>query len=107
VQTASADAALEVLRKGGPAGAPVDLVITDHAMPGMTGTELAKLIREQWPNLPIILATGYADLPSDLDATVPRLAKPYLQEQLAAMIAKLTGGSFVSNVIRFDAAQRA
>ncbi|MCJ8320973.1 MAG: response regulator, partial [Colwellia sp.] len=41
-----------------------DLVLTDHSMPIMSGTELAKKILSIRPNLPIILATGYADLMS-------------------------------------------
>ena len=69
----------------------IDLVITDHAMPGMTGTELAKRIRRKWPELPVIIATGYAELPGELDPSVPRLSKPYRQQDLAAVVAQLVG----------------
>jgi len=41
-----------------------DFVLSDHSMPGMTGSELAKEILTIRPNLPIIIATGYADLMS-------------------------------------------
>ncbi|WP_213948955.1 PAS domain-containing sensor histidine kinase [Luteibacter sp. dw_328] len=61
----------------------VDLVITDHAMPQMTGTQLAERIRERWPDLPMIMATGYADLPAGQQLQIPRLAKPYSQATLA------------------------
>jgi CheY-like chemotaxis protein len=61
----------------------VDLVITDHAMPQMTGTQLAERIRERWPDLPMIMATGYADLPAGPQLQIPRLAKPYSQATLA------------------------
>jgi CheY-like chemotaxis protein len=61
----------------------VDLVITDHAMPQMTGTQLAERIRERWPDLPMIMATGYADLPAGPQLEIPRLAKPYSQASLA------------------------
>src|SRR5204863_3484514 len=54
----SADAALQQLLRQ---AAEIDLVITDHAMPGMTGTELAARIRRSWPELPVVIATGYAD----------------------------------------------
>ncbi|WP_207481476.1 response regulator [Arenibaculum pallidiluteum] len=66
----------------------IDVVITDHAMPGMTGMELARRLRESHPSLPIILATGYAEFPqSETDElALPRLTKPYLQEELAAAI---------------------
>jgi signal transduction histidine kinase len=68
----------------------VDIVITDHAMPGMTGLELARLVRARYPDLPIVLATGYAELPHGLDADLglPRLAKPFLQRDLASVIAQ-------------------
>jgi signal transduction histidine kinase len=70
-------------------GAKIDVVITDHAMPRMTGVELAKQIRESKPTLPIILATGYADVPKGEDFGLPRLAKPYRQTELAGMLAAL------------------
>ena len=69
----------------------VDLVITDHAMPHMTGAELATTITARWPGLPIILATGYAELPSGLQPALRRLSKPYRQEALAEAIASAVG----------------
>jgi signal transduction histidine kinase len=66
----------------------VDLVITDHAMPGMTGMELATRIREFRPELPIILATGFAELArGDLPGLLPRIDKPYRRDALASVIA--------------------
>lgn len=61
---------------------PLDLMMTDHVMPGMTGIELAAASREVRPSLPILLATGYADLPEGAQLDLPRLAKPYHQDQL-------------------------
>jgi PAS domain S-box-containing protein len=61
---------------------PIDLMMTDHVMPGMTGLELAAASRELRPTLPILLATGYADLPDGVQVDLPRLAKPYHQDQL-------------------------
>jgi DNA-binding LytR/AlgR family response regulator len=55
----------------------------------MTGIQLAGEIRAAWPGLPIILATGYAELPDEPGPALPRLNKPYDQEQLAAAIAAL------------------
>ena len=77
--------ALEILRSG----IAVDLVLTDQAMPGMTGLQLAAEIRAAWPGLPIMLATGYADLPDRAGLNLPRLVKPYGQEEMAAAIAAL------------------
>ena len=79
----SARQALEQLERG----VAVDLVITDHAMPQMTGTELAQAIAARWPATPIILATGYAELPAGSGGVLPRLAKPYRQDDLAEAIA--------------------
>ena len=75
--------ALEILRREDS----VELVITDQAMPQMTGTQLAKTIEHEWPDITVMLATGYADsVPGD-DARLPKLAKPYLQSELADAIA--------------------
>ena len=66
-------------------------MITDYAMPGMTGLELAEQARALRPNLPILLATGYADLPTRPGVVLPRLSKPYQQQQLAEQIQNLLG----------------
>ncbi len=86
IEASSGAAALEILE-----AQPVDLVITDHAMPGMSGVELAERIRRSHPGLPVILATGYADLARGEDHGLPRLDKPYRLEKLAALIASLIG----------------
>ena len=70
-------------------GATFDLLITDYSMPGMTGAELAKAVRDRVPGLPILLASGYADLPSGVEMDVARLAKPYSQDQLASVLDKI------------------
>ncbi|WP_422016468.1 PAS domain S-box protein [Reyranella sp.] len=57
----------------------VDLVVTDQAMPGMTGTELVAEIRRERPGLPVLLATGYAELADGGMSDLPRLNKPFLQ----------------------------
>ena len=64
----------------------IDLVITDHAMPHMTGSELADQIRGIRPSLPIILATGYAEIPSSKESELPRLDKPYSLEDLVSLM---------------------
>jgi CheY-like chemotaxis protein len=81
----SGNRALEILRSG----TAVDLVLTDQAMPGMTGLQLAAQIRESWPDLPVMLTTGYAELPDPHGLNLPRLVKPYGQEEMAAAIAGL------------------
>jgi CheY-like chemotaxis protein len=69
------------------AGVEVDLVITDHAMPSMTGLQLAVCIQDRFPGLPIILATGYAELPADpAKMGLLKLAKPCTQYDIAMAI---------------------
>ena len=61
--------ALQCLAQMDRNGLPVDLVITDQTMPMMTGTELARHIREIYPEMPIILCTGYSESVSPETAT--------------------------------------
>ena len=70
-------------------GLQIDLMVTDQAMPGMSGIELAEVVRKRRPGLPILLVTGYADLPACQQAKLPRLPKPYNQAQLQASIEEL------------------
>lgn len=64
----------------------IDLLIVDQAMPRMTGTQLIEKIRETRPKMPIILATGYAELPADAPENLLRLSKPFSQTELAKMV---------------------
>ena len=68
---------------------PLDLMVTDHMMPGMTGLELVAASREVRPSLPVLLATGYAELPEGTQLNLPRLAKPYHQDQLRDQLDQL------------------
>jgi CheY-like chemotaxis protein len=54
IETHSGPKALKILQDG----RSVNLLLTDYAMPGMTGLELARAARELQPNLPILIATG-------------------------------------------------
>jgi CheY-like chemotaxis protein len=75
----SAAKAIEII----DAGTRIDMVISDQAMPGMTGLQLLGVIHARLPGLPAILATGFAELPSGTDPTIRRLAKPFSQAELA------------------------
>ena len=65
----------------------IDLVITDMAMPQMSGAQLANAIRNMRPDVPIILATGYAERLEGFAAHLPRLPKPFTQLNLVEIIA--------------------
>jgi CheY-like chemotaxis protein len=78
LEASSGPQALELLR----AGSNPDLVITDYAMPGMTGVQLATAMRDLRPGLPVLLATGYSEVPSEGEVALPRLQKPFDAEAL-------------------------
>jgi CheY-like chemotaxis protein len=77
--------ALEILQREDG----VDLVITDQAMPHMSGTQLAKAIKQEWPDVSVLLATGYAEIKPEDDTGLPKLSKPFMQGELAAALARL------------------
>jgi PAS domain S-box-containing protein len=65
----------------------IDLIVTDQAMPGMTGLQLANAARTLRPEIRILIATGYAELPREADQALGRLAKPFRQQDLVDAIA--------------------
>jgi CheY-like chemotaxis protein len=89
IPASSASTALEILKRRDD----VDLVITDYAMPGMNGMELAGLIEDQFPGLPVVIATGYAEMDSAAGATLRKLAKPFSQADLAKELERIVPGS--------------
>ena len=79
--------ALAYLDQGGEA----DVVVTDQAMPGMTGLRLARLLRERHPGLPIVLASGYAELAGSTATDLVRLGKPFTRRDLHRAIGDALG----------------
>ncbi|WP_242138949.1 PAS domain-containing protein [Sphingomonas sp. TREG-RG-20F-R18-01] len=65
------------------------LLVTDHLMPGMNGTELARTVRATWPRLPVLIVSGYAEL-DGVASDLPRLTKPFRSAELAAALAEMT-----------------
>jgi len=70
-------------------GEPVDLLVSDVVMPGMSGPELARRLRESWPGLAVLFVSGYPRdfRPGDAPAEDAFLAKPFTQEQLLRAVA--------------------
>jgi len=89
LQAGSGVEALAILRRA----EEVDVVITDQAMPNMTGSELAETIRAERPGLPIILASGYAELPAGSAFVLPRLNKPFRQFDLLQVVEQALEGA--------------
>jgi PAS domain S-box-containing protein len=84
VEANSAEQALKLIR-GGLVPA---VVVTDHLMPGMTGTELARTLKELQPAAKVLVVSGYAE-DRGIDSDLPRLTKPFRQAELAASLADL------------------
>ena len=91
IVAASAEIALARLDRARLQEERVDLVITDYAMPHVTGLVLAQEIALRHPKLPVVLATGYAELPPGQGADLARLAKPYSQAELAQTLETVLG----------------
>jgi PAS domain S-box-containing protein len=81
----------------------IDLLLTDFAMPQMNGVELADAVRARQPELPILLATGFAELGETAAAHFPRLAKPFTQADLARAIAAAADPAQVGRVVALRA----
>jgi signal transduction histidine kinase/CheY-like chemotaxis protein len=87
VEAEGVDRALAIL----DSGAKVDAVVTDYLMPGRTGADLIRDLRNRDPRMPVLLITGYVSGLSDIPGEVARLAKPFRADELQARLAQLLG----------------
>ena len=81
----SADEALALLEREA-----IDLLITDYAMPKMSGGQLAMKARERNPDLRVLVATGYAEMPEAYKGKFERLGKPFSENDLRSAIERAT-----------------
>ncbi len=81
IEASSATEALDCLKHE----SRIDIVITDHLMPGMTGVDLAHAVALNWPGVPVMLVSGYSDA-RGIEAGLPLLEKPFRQADLAARL---------------------
>jgi PAS domain S-box-containing protein len=84
-QAHSGQAALSVLRSD----AAYDMLVTDYAMPLMSGAALIRDARRIAPDMPALLVTGYASATTDVPADVPRIEKPFRASELINRVAQL------------------
>jgi CheY-like chemotaxis protein len=89
-EVVEAESATDALQKVSQ-GLAVELVVTDHLMPGMTGSELARSLRELRPAMAVLIISGHAEAEA-IAPDLPHLTKPFRQEALAARIARIRGG---------------
>ena len=85
-EASSAEEALAML----DGGLEVDVLLTDHLMVGMTGAELARIVRKRSSSIWVLLVSGYAEA-EGVAPDLPRLTKPFRQADLAASLASLKG----------------
>ncbi|MGJ8571166.1 MAG: PAS domain-containing protein [Hoeflea sp.] len=86
IETSSAEDALARM----DAGLVPDLVVTDHLMPGMTGTDFLRMLKVRWPEIPALVVSGYSE-DDGIAPDLPRLTKPFREADLATSLAELTG----------------
>ncbi|WP_246498198.1 PAS domain-containing protein [Microvirga soli] len=84
IEASSAEEAMRLIHRG----ETFDLLVTDHLMPGMNGTDLAREIRSMRPTVSVLLVSGYAER-EGIDPDLPRLTKPFRKDELAAGLAQL------------------
>lgn len=69
---------------------PIGCVLTDVTMPGMTGYELQREIRERWPKVPVLLMTAYGTIPQAVqairDGAYEYIPKPFDLEALKKVV---------------------
>ena len=91
----SGEEALEMMREQ-----PVDLLISDMRMPGMSGAELLAQAAKEWPATRRVLLTGYADLESTIQAVnegriASYLNKPWDDLELRRVVGELLQARFL------------
>jgi CheY-like chemotaxis protein len=97
IEANSAAEALRLLRSG----ETPDVMITDYLMPGMNGADLIEIARPLAPSMKLLLITGYSSVAQGPAASVPRLAKPFRQADLARSVADLLTRESEGGVIQF------
>jgi CheY-like chemotaxis protein len=91
-EVAEAESAEEALRLIGNGLRP-DLLVTDHLMPGIDGTDLARMVRSERPEVQILIVSGYAEC-EGIAPDLPRLTKPFRRDELQSSLAGLSSADF-------------
>jgi len=93
LQADSAPAAYAILESQRP-----DLIISDIVMPGESGIDLRRHVLERWPDLPVILISGYSpEGPAEFAAHTPKtifVQKPFAADQFLALVEQTLAGLF-------------
>lgn len=84
VEAGSAEEALTLIQ----GGVEPDLLVTDHLMQGISGTQLIREVKATRPALPVLIISGFAE-EDGIDPTIPRLTKPFRNAELAESLSIL------------------
>ena len=84
IEASSAEEALDIFGRD----QKFQLLVTDHLMPGMSGVDLARIVAERQPDMPVLIVSGYAEV-GGIPENLPRLTKPFRQADLAASVAEI------------------
>jgi len=84
LEASSAEHALAIMKTD----PDIDILVTDHLMPGTTGTDLIEQARALKPEIRALLISGYAEN-AGISPGLPRLTKPFRQVDLARSLATL------------------
>ncbi|WP_337243749.1 PAS domain-containing protein [Luteimonas sp. gir] len=85
IEAGSAEEALAALE----GGLAPDVLVTDHLMPGMTGAELARTVRDRLPGTAVVIVSGYTSM-AEFDPGLTILGKPFRQQELVASVEAAT-----------------
>ncbi|MBB3342370.1 PAS domain-containing protein [Luteimonas sp. RC10] len=85
IEASSAEEALAALE----GGLAPDILVTDHLMPGMTGAELARTVRDRLPGTAVVIVSGYTSM-AEFDPGLTILGKPFRQQELVASVEAAT-----------------
>jgi PAS domain S-box-containing protein len=83
-EASSAEKALQLMETG----IDIDILITDHLMPRMTGVELARAVKARHPLVKILIVSGFAEA-EGIDPAFSRLHKPFIQSELVSALSML------------------
>ncbi|HKU07124.1 MAG TPA: response regulator, partial [Bradyrhizobium sp.] len=95
IEARSGEEAMQLLRRT----PKLDIVVTDYAMPGMNGLQLAEAVATERPGMPVVLCTGYADLLGAARPHLPRLSKPFDQAALASAMEEAIAAANTRTVV--------
>ena len=72
----------------------IRVVVTDHILPGINGAQMVRQLRQQWPNMPVIVLTGLPSVEDEYAGlAVDILTKPCNPEELIGLLHSKVGGN--------------